>query len=53
MAKTTKKNPQDSTLRNVRAAIKKLDKLEKRISALEAGAKLLVHRILDLEVNGN
>lgn len=50
MAKTTKKNPQDSTLRNVRAAIKKLDK---RVAVLEAGHKLLTHRILELEVEAS
>lgn len=53
MATTKKKNPQDSTLRNVRAAIKKLEKLDKRIATLEAGSKLLAHRILELEVEGN
>lgn len=44
-----KRNPQDATTRNVRAASKRIEDLERRVTALERMARLLDARTMSDE----
>lgn len=48
-AKVVKKNPQDSTRRNVQAANRRFVRIENRLSTIEAILKLQLSRINKLE----